>query len=177
MNNNRMISIHCSTYHGKNNSRIRKSNVVETLNDNKKQKVEETTTDATIEMINGNSTNHVSSNNDDILKSMNRLAHEILKNNIQPDGKPSESFEKTIYFDNDGIHPSSQIEFDITIGSSVGDDGTVEIINNDTTNNDNSIEIGNNDETTVTENSFNYNNDISNANNTIIIDRSLQLIY
>jgi hypothetical protein len=36
MNNNRMISIHRSTYHGKNNNRIRKSNVVEKLNNNNK---------------------------------------------------------------------------------------------------------------------------------------------
>jgi hypothetical protein len=144
MNNNRMISIHRSTYHGKNNNRIRKPIIV-TLNDNKKQKLEETTPTTTNDMIDGNNTTLISSNDDN-----------NLKNYIE---------------ESDDILPSSQIEYDITIGSSVGDDKTVEIIDSDKTINETNIEIGNNDETTVTEKSINYENDNGNATNAIIINR------
>jgi hypothetical protein len=178
MNNNRMISIHRSTYHGKNNNRIRKPIIV-TLNDNKKQKLEETTPTTTNDMIDGNNTTPISSNDDNNLKNYNeeiiKLANEILdnKNNaiMQANGQPSDTFETTIYFESDDILPSSQIEYDITIGSSVGDDKTVEIIDSDKTINETNIEIGNNDETTVTEKSINYENDNGNATNAIIINR------
>lgn len=174
MNNNRMISIHRSTYHGKNNSRIRKSNVVEKLNENKKQKLEVTTTDATIEMVDGNNTKQITTDDDNNLKMMHqeivKLPNVLLDNNKQANGQQSDTFE-TIYFDNDLILPSSQVEYDITIGSSVGDDRTVEIINSDQIINETNIGMGNNDETTVTEKSINNDKDIGNFNNAIIIDR------
>jgi hypothetical protein len=100
-----------------------------------------------------------------------KLANELLDNNKQANGQPSDTYETTIYFESDQILPTSQFEYDITIGSSVGDDKTVEKIDSDKTINETNIEIGNNDETTVTENSINYENDIGNSNDAIIINK------
>jgi hypothetical protein len=168
MNTNRMISIHRSTYHGKKNNRIRKNNDTG-INDNKKQKIEESTTtiNTTNEMINDNDTTPTISNANNILinkyvelvKATNELFDSKNKEAImQSNGQPSDIKEVTIFFENDDIITSSQIEYDITIGSSVGDEHTVELIENNKTINETNIDIGNNDETTVTENSNTFDN-------------------
>lgn len=168
MNTNRMISIHRSTYHGKKNNRIRK-NKDTAINDNKKQKKEESTTKNNIkDTIDGNDTTPTTSNANNNLRNqcevMVNLANELFdkKNNetiMQSNGQPSDITELTVFFENDDIITSSQMEYDITIGSSVGDEHTVEIIENNKTNDETNIDIGNNDETTVTENSINYENE------------------
>jgi hypothetical protein len=167
MNTNRMISIHRSTYHGKKNNRIRKINDT-AINDNKKQKKEESTTKNTInEMINDNDTTPTISNENNIV--INKCAELVKATNelfdsknreasLQSNGQPSDIKELTIFFENDDIIASSQLEYDITVGSSVGDEHTVELIVNNKTINETNIDMCNNDETTVTENSINYDN-------------------
>lgn len=157
LNNNRMISIHRSTYHGKKNKRIRKQ-VDNKLNDKKKQKIEESTTnidDAKIE--DDKKREEIISN--ELEKNVKILNEELGKvltvaNVLLPLG----TNERTIYFEGDDILASSQIEYDVTIGTSVGDDYTLEINDNNLIINETNIEISNNDETTVTENSINCEN-------------------
>lgn len=160
--NNRMISIHRSTYHGKKNNRIRKQTDY-TLNDNKKRKIEEPTTkidDDTIqdkkkraEIISNELEKNTKILNDELGKVM-EVANILL---------PLGTNERTIYFEVDDVIGSSQIEYDVTIGSSVGGEYTLEINDNNEIINNTNIKDGNNDETTVTENSTQCDNDNDNG--------------
>ena len=93
---NRMISLHRSTYHGKTKKRLKKDSEHTTIN-NKKQKVE-----GNIEDVTGKNTN-----TDDVTGTINEYKKKCDDN-------------VNMYID------SSQLEYDITIGSSVDDQQTVE---------------------------------------------------
>jgi hypothetical protein len=171
MTNNCMISIHRSTYHSKIKKRIKKGDI--NINNSKKQKTNEiisNTTDAataetnTLPSITNESNININLNEAIIIETnqITTAVKEAVSNESDP---TSNNNNEVIYIDSD-FDPSTQIEFDLTIGS-IGDEHTVEIINDNNSNNDNNIittnDVGINDDVTVTENIIG-----NNVNNTIV---------
>jgi hypothetical protein len=153
MNTNRMICIHRSTSHKR--CKRKNNNDDTNIDKNKIQKTDDLISSITMDIIDTDINKTVTINeinlennlNDDIVK-LDETNENNKKNN-----------------ETDIIQQSSEFEYDVTIGSSVGDEHTLE--NN--TELDNNIVIDNNDETTVTENSVNDDNINNNLNKIIPI--------
>jgi hypothetical protein len=157
-----MICIHHSTCHGKTKKR-KKINDEININDTKIQKTDDIITSNTIDDTKTNNITTVITSeiiatdtlNDQIIKFDENL---VIENNKNPINN-----EVALYCNNDNVQQSSQFEYDITIGSSDGDEHTLD--NNTIL--DNNIDIGINDETTVTENSIDDDRNIISTNKII----------